>query len=85
MSLNASVSDDKYERPANPYLCLLADARSGIMIAAEMTGPEEDEKITLAEITSFIYIASTERQKEVRVRSVITEAILEQTCREGGH
>lgn len=83
VSLNTSVRDDKYERPANPYFCLLADVRSGIMLAAEMTGPEEDEKIILAE-TLLTFISQYGAPKEVRVRSVLIEAILEQTCREGG-
>ena len=83
VSLNSSVQDEKYDRPANPYLCLLAEARSGLMLAAEMSGPEEDEKIVLAE-TLLSFILKTGAPEEVRVRNVLIEAVLEQICKEAG-
>lgn len=83
VSLNSSVQDEKYDRPANPYLCLLAEARSGLMLAAEMSGPEEDEKIVLAE-TLLSFIAKAGAPEEVRVRNVLIEAVLEQICKEAG-
>ena len=83
ISLNAGVKDEKYDRPANPWLCLLADAQSGLMLAAEMTGPKEDEKIILAE-ELLAFILQHGAPKEVRVRSVLTAAILEEICSESG-
>ena len=81
--LNAQVQDVKYDRPANPWICLLADAQSGLMLAVELTGPEDDEKIILAEeLLSFILQHGA--PKEVRVKSVVIEATLEQVCEESG-
>ena len=53
------------------------------MLAAEMSGPEEDEKIVLAE-TLLSFILKTGAPEEVRVRNVLIEAVLEQICKEAG-
>lgn len=83
ISLNAGVQDAVYDRPANPWICLLADAQSGMILEVEMTGPEDDEKIILAEeLLSFISQHGV--PKEIRVRNVLIEAILEQVCKESG-
>lgn len=77
--LGASVTDKKYDRPANPALSLLGDANSGTMIKFEMQGPEEDAIVMLAEILiGFIFQFGV--PKEVRVLNVIVEAGLEQIC-----
>lgn len=77
--LGASVSDKKYDRPANPALSLLGDAKSGMMIRFEMLEPEDDAVVMLAEILiGFIFNAGA--PKEVRVSNVIVEAGLEQIC-----
>lgn len=61
----------------------MADAQSGLMLAVELTGPEDDEKIILAEeLLSFILQHGA--PKEVRVKSVVIEATLEQVCEESG-
>ena len=79
----AAVMDERYQRPANPCLCLAADARSGLMLKAEMAGPEEDAGVALAEALLDI-IFRFGAPKEVRVGNVIIEATLEQICREAG-
>ena len=79
----AAVMDEEYERPANPCLCLVADAYSEMMLKADMTGPEEDAGVTLADaMIDFIFRFGA--PKEIRVSNVIVEAILEQICREAG-
>mgnify|MGYP006070391373 FL=1 len=79
----AAVMDEEYERPANPCLCLVADACSEMMLKADMTGPEEDAGVTLADaMIDFIFRFGA--PKEIRVSNVIVEAILEQICREAG-
>jgi len=75
----ASVSDKKYERPANPALSLLGDAKSGVIIKFEMVGPEKDAVVMLAEILiGFMFQYGV--PKEIRVSNVIVEAGLEQLC-----
>ena len=79
----AAVMDERYQRPANPCLCLVADAHSGLMLKAEMAGPEKDAGVTLAEaLIGFIFHFGA--PKEIRVGNVIIEATLEQICRESG-
>ncbi len=77
--LGASVSDKKYDRPANPALSLLSDANTGSIIKFEMLEPEDDAIVMLAEILiGFIFQFGA--PKEVRVSNVIVEAGLEQIC-----
>ena len=77
--LGASVTDKKYDRPANPALSLLGDADSGAVIKFEMLKPEDDAIVMLAEILiGFIFQFGV--PKEVRVTNVIVEAGLEQIC-----
>ena len=81
--LGAAVSDKKYERPANPCLCLLAEAGSGMMLAADMAGPEKDAGIMLAqEVADFTLTYGA--PKEIRVSNVMIEAILAHLCQEAG-
>lgn len=77
--LGASVTDKKYDRPANPALSLLGDANTGTIIKFEMLEPEDDAIVMLAEILiGFIFQFGA--PKEVRVSNVIVEAGLEQIC-----
>ena len=77
--LGASVTDKKYDRPANPALSLLGDANTGAIITFEMLGPEDDAVVMLAEILiGFIFQFGA--PKEIRVSNVIVEAGLEQIC-----
>lgn len=54
--LGASISDKKYNRPANPALSLLGDANTGTIIKFEMVEPKEDAIVMLVEILiGFIF------------------------------
>ena len=76
----ARVSDKQYDRPANPALELLIEANSGMALKCEMTGPEDDPIIVLAEqVIQFIFQYGA--PKEIRVTNVIVEAGLEQLCK----
>lgn len=77
--LGASVSDKKYDRPANPALSLLGDAKSGMVIKFEMLKPEEDAIVMLAELL-IDFIFNFGAPAEIRVSNVIVEAGLEQIC-----
>lgn len=77
--MGASVADKKYDRPANPALSLLGDAASGTILHFEMSEPEEDPIVTLAEtVIGFIFKFGI--PKEIRVSNIIVEAGLEQLC-----
>ena len=81
--LGASVTDKKYERPANPQLCILAEARSQMIIRTEMTEPDEDARETMAELIVG-FIENFGAPKEIRVSNLILEAILEDICKLAG-
>lgn len=77
--MGAKVTDKKYSRPANPSIVLLGDAESGTIIHFEMSEPDDDPVVMLAEIVlNFIFQYGI--PKEIRVSNVIAEAALEQIC-----
>lgn len=77
--LGAAIKDKKYDRPINPGLCLIAEARSGMMLKCRMRDPGEDMVIALAEeMVEFIFRFGV--PKELRVSNVIVQAGLMQMC-----
>ena len=77
--LGVSVSDKKYDRPANPALTLLGDAETGTILKFEMLEPDDNPVAVLAEVlVGFIFQYGV--PKEIRVSNVIVEAGLEQIC-----
>lgn len=77
--MGARIDDKKYSRPANPALALLGDASSETIISFEMTEPDDDPIVMLAEaVIHFIFQHGA--PKEIRVTNVIVEAGLEQIC-----
>ena len=79
MPMGASIADKKYDRPANPMLSLLGDAKSGMMLKFEMTEPDDDAAEVLAE-TVIDFILEYGSPKEIRVSNVIVESSLKQIC-----
>ncbi len=78
-ALGASVTDKKYDRPANPALPLLGDALSKTILKFEMPQPEDDSMMVLAEmVIGFIFQYGS--PKEIRVSNEIVEAGLAQIC-----
>ena len=81
--MGARINDKKYSRPTNPALVLLGDAVSEMIISFEMTEPDDDPMVMLADtVISFIFQYGI--PKEIRVTNVIVEAGLEQICDECG-
>lgn len=77
--MGAKIADKKYIRPANPALSLLGDATSETIIHFEMSEPDDDPMVMLAEmVIGFIFQYGA--PKEIRVSNVIVEAGLEQIC-----
>lgn len=78
-ALGAAVRDKKYDRPANPPVCVIAEAATGMILRYEMQEPEDDVIVSLAEeIIGFILHAGA--PKEIRVSNILVEAGLEQIC-----
>lgn len=81
--LGASIRDKKYERPANPPLCVIGEAMSGMILNADLTDADKDPRETLADhILDFILRRGA--PKEIRVANVITEAVLGHICKLAG-
>ena len=77
--LGVQIRDKTYGRPVNPPLCMIGEAVSGIILKADMLGPEEDPRAALAEnIVGFIMEHGA--PKEIRVTNVIVESVLEHIC-----
>lgn len=77
--LGASVSDKKYDRPANPMISVILEASNGMVVSCEMNKPKDDPIIIL--VNSLIdFIFKFGKPREVRVSNVIVEAALEQIC-----
>lgn len=77
--MGVSMSDKKYDRPVNPDVSILVEAKTGMVLASEMNEPDEDPMVTLAEaVIGFIFKAGA--PKEIRVSNIIVEAALEQLC-----
>lgn len=77
--IGAAVSDQKYDKPANPMMSILTEANSGMIISCDMNGPEEDAMVGLAEAV-IGFLSKAGAPMEIRVSNVIVEAALEQIC-----
>lgn len=77
--MEAAVADKKYDKPANPFMSILTEANTGMIISCDMNEPDEDAMVGLAEsLIGFLFKAGA--PKEIRVSNVIVEAALEQIC-----
>lgn len=77
--LGVSVNDKKYNRPANPATCMIADAASGMMLKFDLQEPDDDVIVSLAEeVIGFIFQYGA--PKEIRVSNILVEAGLGQIC-----
>ena len=77
--LGAGVKDDETKRPMNPKLCLVADGKTGLMLATDMLDAREEVAIELASrLVSFIL--SNGAPKEIRVSNTIVESYVKSVC-----
>ena len=78
--LGNAVKDKNYDRPANPALCMIGEAATGMILGSDLQEPEDDPVAGLAGgIVRFVMAYGA--PKEIRVSNVIVEAGLEQICR----
>ena len=76
----AKINDKSYDRPANVRLAVIAEARTELIMKAQLLSPEEDQIEALA--NSLIeFIGQFGAPKEIRVSNLITEGALEEICR----
>lgn len=77
--LGAAVNDKKYERPANPQICILADHKQGMVLDCQMAGPDEDAKTVLAN-ELINHIVQYGAPESIAFRSIIAERALRDIC-----
>lgn len=77
--LNVTVNDKKYDRPANPRLCILASRTNGMIINQSMISPDDDE---IQEIFNMIinHILNIGKPKTIFVRDEYIMSILKNLC-----
>ena len=77
--LGAAVTDKEYDRPGNPWICLVGDADSGLILNMEMTGPGEDGGMKLAQMVAS-FILSNGAPREIHISNVLAGTVLEEIC-----
>lgn len=81
--MGGRIDDPKYDRPASTRMYVVGEAASGMILQADGISPEENGLVTIAEaLVGFIETFGA--PKEVRVRSVLCKAVLEDLCRLAG-
>lgn len=77
--LGTAYEDERYTRPLNPNICTVCDAKTGMVLRADMIEPEENAGIFLAEnVVDFILRFGA--PQAIRIKNVILKAALEQLC-----
>lgn len=75
----AVVTDERYDRPANPGLALLCDAETGLVINSLMADPEVSVMEVLADAV-VDFILENGAPEEIRVSNEVVGAALNQIC-----
>lgn len=83
LPLYAAVKDKAYDRPANPTVAMVAEKKSGLVIASEVSSPETDmfENFFNTVVDTFLNYGIP---RSINVCNSITGYILEKLCDEMG-
>ena len=81
--LTSCVNDKKYDKPIMPRLCILADARSGLLLDQNVVEPEDDDIDVVFDIV-FKHILKEGRPQTINVRDVYLQSILLDVCNKLG-
>lgn len=80
LPLHIRIDNKEYDRPANPTMCMVADAKSGMILASELSQPDTGAFINLA--NTFIKLIFTHGQpKKICVCNTFTASMLDDICR----
>lgn len=77
--LGAAVTDKKYERPGNPWVCLIGDRDSELILDMGLTEPGEEGGIRLARMM-VSYILTHGAPRQICVNNMMAGAALEEIC-----
>lgn len=81
--LNSIINDKGYDKPCIPRLCMLVDARAGLILSQNMITPEDDD-INVIFGAVINYILQRRRPKNIVVRDGYTASILIDLCERTG-
>lgn len=77
--LNSAINDREYDKPLIPRLCMLVDARRGLVLSQNMVTPGDDVVDLIFE-TVVNYIIQRGRPKSIVVRDAYMASILIDLC-----
>ena len=75
-----SISDKDYDRPLNPVMCMIAESKSGMVLAAELSNPETSALVHLTN-TFVNTVARYGLPGKIRVCNGVIASCLEDICR----
>ncbi len=81
--LGAAVTDKEYERPGNPWICLIADGDSGMILDMALTDPGEQGGIRLAQMAAS-FILTHGAPEKIAVSNVLVGSALKEICELSG-
>lgn len=81
--LNSTINDKSYDKPIIPRLCMLVDARKGLILSQNMVTPEDDVVDVIFE-TVVNYIIQRGKPKKIVVRDAYMASILIDLCEQTG-
>ena len=81
--LNSTINDRGYDKPLIPRLCMLVDARVGVVLSQNMVTPKDDVVDVIFE-TVINYIIQRGRPKNIVVRDAYIASILIDLCEQTG-
>jgi len=81
--LNSTINDRGYDKPLIPRLCMLVDAREGLVLSQNMVTPEYNDIDVVFE-TVINYIIQRGRPKNIVVRDAYMASILIDLCEQTG-
>ncbi len=76
-----AINDPQYIKPANAVFSMICEAKSGLIIAVELSAPDEDPHIKLVEAL-VAYMEEHGLPKEIRVTHVLMEAVFKELADE---
>lgn len=80
--LGIAVSDEKYLRPINPRICIVADGATGLALNVQMLEPDDEEGPVMADllVDSFSQFG---RPRQIHVSNTVVKGYVADLCQAG--
>ena len=80
--LGMAVSDEKYLRPINPRICIVADEATGLALDVQMLGPDDEEGPVMVDLLVDLFFQFG-RPRQIHVSNAIVKGYMADLCRVG--